>query len=354
MAYAYFNKYDREGLPKKGDKPLHKIIAVPSDLLNLNDSIEMISDDKLRKYALEHPEQNMVELFTKFKYPVPQNKEEFEDPRFNASFLFKKDGQGNIIPRENIYWCEKNVKNYQNPLNSSYYSLLDNSISYERGQKRLSSIDKCFKKIQKRRVLDRSKSKNNRARKSFKGSQSKPNSKERQKLIYNACMRYYSSELDNKLTSEVKLEDIIDLGQVYYLIKTGSNTREETSIFEVDNEDFLSTNISDEEKKKIFEVKYINSLLKNSKVAKDKFGPFSWVKGDSQIIGEAIGKIKLETQNRLEIRSSNILFDKYTIFLLLKAKRIKYDDVMTGNQFYFKFYWRRRRRSAVKKFCARK
>ena len=79
-------------------------------------------------------------------------------------------------------------------------------------------------------------------------------------------------------------------------------------------------------------------MLKNSNIAKEKFGPFSWVKGDSQLIGEAIGNIKLETQKRLDIKGNNILFDEHTLFLILKVKRIKYDDILSGNQYYFKFY----------------
>ena len=148
MAQYFFNKYENEGVPKTEEKPLFKIIAAPRDLLNLDTSIDMISDSKLKEYALEHPEENMVQLFSKFNYPIPKNKEEFDDPKFNASFLFKKDDKGNIIPRENIYFAKKIDKNYQNPL-YSFYSLLSDSKIYQRNTRRVCSIEKSFRKKQK-------------------------------------------------------------------------------------------------------------------------------------------------------------------------------------------------------------
>jgi hypothetical protein len=336
MAQYFFNKYEREGLPKKEEKPLLKIIASPGDLVNADTSMDMINDNKLKKYAIDNPEKNMPELFSIFDYPVPRTKEEFEDPKFNTSFLYKKDDRGNMVPRENIYWNEKNNKNYQNP-NDSFYSLLGDAKAFQKNQTRLSVIEKTFKKNLKRKKMDRSKTKTKikKARKSV--SPIKSNNGERKANIYKACMRHYCEKLNNKTITEINLQDIKELGEIFYLVKIANNPIEQITIWENDNNNSLF-NASEEEKKNICKIKFINLLLKNSNIAKEKFGPFSWVKGDSQLIGEAIGNIKLETQKRLDIKGNNILFDEHTLFLILKVKRIKYDDILSGNQYYFKFY----------------
>lgn len=333
MAHFFVNRYEREGLPKKEDKPALKIIASAKDYLNEEPSIDLINDSKLKNYALQHPEQNMVQLFSKLNYTIPKNQEEFDDPKFNGSFIFKRDNRGNIVPRENIYWNQKHVKNYQNS-QSSFYSLLAESNECERDKASLHSIEKMFKKNQKRRKLDKSQCKICRERKSYRPSLNKDNTEEKKLLIYNACIMHYSEELDNKPIKNITLDDFKDLGQIYYIIKIASNPKEQNTNWENDNNS--NNNIIPE--KELFNIKYISSLYKNSIITKQKFGPFSYVKGDSQIIAEEIAKIKIETQNLLGIKSNNILFDKYTIFLILKAKRIKLDDILSRNQNYFKFY----------------
>ena len=333
MAHFFVNRFEREGLPKKEDKPALKIIAFPKDYYNEEPSIDLINDSKLKNYALQHPEQNMVQLFSKLNYTIPKNQEEFDDPKFNGSFIFKRDNRGNIVPRENIYWNQKHVKNYQNS-QTSFYSLLDEENECERDKASLHSIEKMFKKNQKRRKLDKSQCKICRERKSYRPSLNKDNTEEKKLLIYNACIMHYSEELDNKPIKNITLDDFKDLGQIYYIIKIASNPKEQNTNWENDNNS--NNNIIPE--KELFNIKYISSLYKNSIITKQKFGPFSYVKGDSQIIAEEIAKIKIETQNLLGIKSNNILFDKYTIFLILKAKRIKLDDILSRNQNYFKFY----------------
>jgi hypothetical protein len=239
MAQYFFNKYEREGLPKKEDKPLLKIIASPGDLVNADTSMDMINDNKLKKYAIDNPEKNMPELFSIFDYPVPRTKEEFEDPKFNTSFLYKKDDRGNMVPRENIYWNEKNNKNYQNP-NDSFYSLLGDAKAFQKNQTRLSVIEKTFKKNLKRKKMDRSKTKTKikKARKSV--SPIKSNNGERKANIYKACMRHYCEKLNNKTITEINLQDIKELGEIYYLVKIANNPIEQITIWENDNYfDFL-------------------------------------------------------------------------------------------------------------------
>jgi hypothetical protein len=297
----------------------------------------MISDDKIRQYAIKHPEENMVQLFSRFDYPIPRTKEEFEDPKFNASFFFERDEKGNIVPIENIYWKEKYDKNFQNPMDS-FYSLLEDQNEYQREKASLPLLEEKFKKSQKRKIFDKSKSKNkvDKVRKSFRCSPNKINDVERKTKIYKACLRHYSNQLNNKLINEITLDNITNLGQIYYIIKTVSDSIKKQNT-NMENDNNILSNVQGEEKKELYEIKYISSLIRNSIIAKNKFGPFSWVKGDSQIIGEEIGKIKLETQSLLGIKPNNILFDENTLFLLLKGKRIKYDDVLSGNQNYFKF-----------------
>lgn len=331
MALNYINKFEREGVPQKEDKPLVKFITCGRDLLN-DSYYEMVSDSKLKDYAIKHPDQNMVQLFEQFNYPVPKSKEELDDPKFNTSYLFKKDDKGNLIPRPNIY-CNKS----QNSMDSSY-SLLKDLKVYGREKTTAYLNEHKIKKNIKRKKLENSRSqskiKNGKVRKSY-------NSKNiivDKETAYKCCMNHYYNKLNNLLIQEIKLANIKSLGQLYYIIKMAINPAEQYSYSKDSDNYIVSDDRTQEEKKIISKISYINYLLTNCKVVKDRFGPFSWIKGDSQLLGEGIGRLKLETQTKLDITSSNVLFDEHTVFMILKAKRIKYIDVFKGNPYYFNFY----------------
>ena len=331
MALNYINKFEREGVPQKEDKPLIRFITCGRDLLN-DSYYEMVNDSKLKDYAIKHPEKNMVQLFDQFNYPVPKTKEELDDPKFNASYLFKKDDKGNLIPRPNIY-CNKS----QNSMDSSY-SLLKDLKVYARPKTKAYLNEYKIKKNIKRKKLEKSKShskiKNGKVRKSYN---SKDNLVDKE-TAYKRCMKHYCEKLNNLRIQEIKLANIKSLGQLYYIIKMANNPGEQYSYLKNSDNYIYSEDRTQEEKKAVSKINYINYLLKNCQEAKDRYGPFSWIKGDSQLIGEAIGRLKLETQTKLDIRSSNVLFDEHTVFLILKAKRIHYIDVLKGHPYYFNFY----------------
>ena len=143
------------------------------------------------------------------------------------------------------------------------------------------------------------------------------------------CKKFDSLPID-KLT----FDNIENLYQIYYFLRIASSQNQQHS--------YLENNggaISEEGNKDFFKTKiYINYLIKNSTISKNKFGPFSWMKGDIELTGDDIGKMKIEAQKRMKIGSTNILFEDNTIFLVLKARRIKFNDVFYGNQYYFNFY----------------
>ena len=332
MAQYFYNKYENEGVLKEKDKPPLKIITSIADYLKDDKSLDMINDDKLKEYAIKHPEMNMLELFEKLKYPVPKNEEDFYNPKFNISFIFNKDDTGNFIPKENIYWYKKYVKNYNNSFNS-FHSLLNETKTPQRNKTREYSYEKAFKKSLKRKKFDKSKQKTDKVRRTL-FTQSKKKITER-KENYKICLRGISEELNNEPISKISIKDIKSIRQIFYLIRIANNPNEYYTIWEDDDN---KQSISDEEKKEILQISYLNLLKKNSKISKNKFGPFSFEQGDSQIIGEELAKMRLETQKGLASENNNILFDEYTLFLILKAKRIDIDDILSGNQNYFKFY----------------
>ena len=121
----------------------------------------------------------------------------------------------------------------------------------------------------------------------------------RYELIYKSCMEYYKKSLENKKLDKIKIDEIIELGDLFYII-----------------------NKARRENKK-YNIEYINFLIKNNEITKKQFGPFSGFKGDSQKIGESIGKIKIETQNSLDNEGVNVFFNESTLFLILKVKKKK-------------------------------
>ena len=126
-------------------------------------------------------------------------------------------------------------------------------------------------------------------------------------------MEYYKKSLENKKLDKIKIDEIIELGDLFYII---NNKRREN---------------------KKYNIEYINFLIKNNEITKKQFGPFSWFKGDSQKIGESIGKIKIETQNSLDNEGVNVFFNESTLFLILKIKKKNENSIFQIKQNYFNF-----------------
>jgi len=178
---------------------------------------------------------------------------------------------------------DEKYKKKQNPL----YSLLIKDP--EKGQENLEDM---VKKKMKTKIINTRKNPN-------KAKQIESKDTNRYELIYKSCMEYYKKSLENKKLDKIKIDEIIELGDLFYII-----------------------NKARRENKK-YNIEYINFLIKNNEITKKQFGPFSWFKGDSQKIGESIGKIKIETQNSLDNEGVNVFFNESTLFLILKVKKKK-------------------------------
>lgn len=79
-------KEERED-PKK---PLIKILTSPRDLLEDQDnSIELIRCNKLKKYAIDRPEEDMAKIFENLDYLIPKRQEELETQEIMLSSFIK-------------------------------------------------------------------------------------------------------------------------------------------------------------------------------------------------------------------------------------------------------------------------
>ena len=55
----------------------------------------------------------MIDLFKHFHFQVIETEEE-------KRTLYKQVPNRNLIPRENVYYCKKNIKGYNNPFRSPF------------------------------------------------------------------------------------------------------------------------------------------------------------------------------------------------------------------------------------------
>ena len=260
-------------------RPVFRILTSCSDLIeNQYDKINNTQDNNIKKYEKEHPEANLAKLFTNIKYP-PKNNKEKEDHHSNSNIIFKKV-------------MKKNKKSQ---------STIEKEIDKEMERRKKRKKEKLKNKIMK----DICQSENDGKRKT---------------LIFKECMAFFSEKFNNKPVKNIEPNSIEELGQIFYIINYANNMA------------------SQEEKKELCQIKYINFLVNNNNISKKKFGPFSWVKGDSQIIGQTLSKMKLDDQKLLALNNSNIFFDEFTIFLILKAKFIKKEKLLSIRQYFFNFF----------------
>ena len=380
MVHYFKNRFDASGFFTKENPKIYNFITGVGDFLDDEKSLSLMDDTKFKEYALAHPEKNMIELYEAFNFPIPSNEQEKRDPRFRNDILYKKDSKGNLIPRENIYYCEKHIKGYKSPLKpaSSYTILNDDEISIDQSLIKPKDKENNFDSIQKRKKLDDTiivlqKS----VRKSFASMKELNRNKENIKqLRYEYCKRYYMNQFGNKQLEKITLDEVNALGKVYYIIKTAQETDYLVNPFLnldinpilYENNNNNTGNIFQQQfmvckKKEIIKKVNINALLKNANVSENKFGFLSIEKGDSQKIINEIINAQLESQknsgdsscitmksytsnnndsgikySQSKNNGNSLLINDYHILLTLKGKKMKGTNSKKNQSFYFSFF----------------
>ena len=350
MVQFFKNRNEVSGMFVQEDKKLYNVITCPADILDLdhNETISLTDKKNFKQYALNHGELNMIQLFNHFNYPIPETEEEKNDPRFCLKVLYKNDSNGNLIPRENIYYYEKFVKGYKNPFKSFYTILNDGTIIDNNNIKPLNDENNIngFKKIKKLDNKINGLTKKIGRKTIYNKQDINRNVDNIKELQYNLCIKHYAKQLGSKDIKQISLDEITTLGQIYYLIKTASEQSEifnnpfkninEICYEEDDDEDDLdfgfglnllgkNKNKKKDENKKSF----IETLLKNSRIADNNFGYLSEKPGESQIIKDNFSKIDLNpSQNNNKDGDSQILLNK---FQKLQIESQKMKDVKNDN-----------------------
>ena len=312
MIQSYKNINEISEIFVEDNKKKYNVIKCPADIFDLshNETISLTDKKQFRQYALNHGELNMIQLFNHFNYPIPKTEEEKADPKYCFKVLYKLDSEGNVIPRENIYYYEKNVQGYKNPFNSYYTILNDGTIIDNQNIKPLNG-DKNFNELQKIKKIDNKI--NGLTQKLgrntfFHRHELYGNDINIKELQYNLCIKHYSKQFGLKDIKQITLDDISTLGQIYYLIKIAS---EQSDIFnnpftnikineicygdtDKDEDDFnfsLFKNVYHKKEKP--KKSFIEILLKNSRIADNNFGYLSVKEGETQILQDNFAKIDL-------------------------------------------------------------
>ena len=340
MVQFYKNRNEASGLFVEENKKIYNVITCPADILDLdhNETISLTSKKKFRQYALNHGELNMVQLFNHFNYPVPQTEEEKKDPRFCLKVLYKNDSKGNLIPRENIYYYEENVKGYKNPF-KSYYTVLNDgtiidneNIKPLNGEKNINELKRIKKVDNKINGL----SKKLERKILFQSKEMLGKDINVKELQYNLCIKHYAKQFGLKNIKEITINDITTLGQVYYLIKTASeqsdifnnpfkNMKNNEICYDNDEDDLnfkLILNYQDIFRKKPEQKSFIEILLKNSRIADNNFGYLSVKEGETQLVKDDFSKIDLNSSNNnIKESDSQILLNKFKKFQIDSQKK---------------------------------
>ena len=353
MVQFFKNRNEVSGMFVQEDKKLYNVITCPADILDLdhNETISLTDKKNFKQYALNHGELNMIQLFNHFNYPIPETEEEKNDPRFCLKVLYKNDSNGNLIPRENIYYYEKFVKGYKNPFKSFYTILNDGTIIDNNNIKPLNDENNIngFKKIKKLDNKINGLTKKIGRKTIYNKQDINRNVDNIKELQYSLCIKHYAKELGSKDIKQISLDEITTLGQIYYLIKTASEQSEifnnpfkninEICYEEDDDEDDLDfgfgLNLLDKNKKKDKNKKsFIETLLKNSRIADNNFGYLSEKPGESQIIKDNFSKIDLNpSQNNNKDGDSQILLNNFQKLQIdsQKMKDVKNDNINLNN-----------------------
>lgn len=302
------------------NKKIYNVITCAADFINLdhNKTRTLLDNNELITFAQEHGEMNMIQLFKHFNYPIPETEEQKKDPRFCLHLLYKRDSNGKLIPRENIYYYEKNIKGYKNPLKSSY-TILDDGTKIDNSYIKPLNKKENFDGMQKSKILDKTiyNLRNNLHNK----NELNDNTNNKKLLQYNLCIKYYSNQLGLRDLKTIGIEEIASLGQIYYLIKRANEEKEDSInpfnnyeinknkniFFEDDDEDennIFSGNYANfgiinmkNKKKEEPKITFIDKLVKNTKITETNFGYLSIKPGESQIIFKDISDIKFDSNN---------------------------------------------------------
>lgn len=317
----YKNRYDASYIEE--DKNIYNFITCAADIMDMsqNETILKLNKDKFVDFALHHPEKNMIDLFKHFNYPVPETEIEKNDPRYQIHLLYKRDSKGNLVPRENIFFYEKYVENYQNPFNASYTILEDYSIIDNRNLEALSDqkmADK-MKKSKQKEILNMQKKI---GRRTISSNLNIVNGNEDsiRKLQYKLCMQHYEEKFKKDI-KDISIDEISSLGDIYYIIKTSQsdnvNDPFETINLKRNNnniKDSMDFNLKfsdffDEEEEKD---KFIEKLIKNNNSAENNFGCFSIKPKESQFLldcfkGMNINPSQKSQPNNIKTESQELL-----------------------------------------------
>lgn len=347
------NIYDDEEKNKK----IYNIITCAADFISLdhNKTRTLLNNDEFINFAQEHGEMNMLQLFKYFHFPIPETEEEKNDPRFCLHLLYKKDSDGELIPRENIYYYEKNIKGYKNPLKSTY-TLLDNGTKIDNQYIKPLNREENLNELKKTKL---NKTISNLRKSIYNRNDLNGNGNNKKLLQYELCMKYYANQPGFQDIKKIDLEKITSLGQIYYLIKKANEVKDASmnpfNDFSInqnkinfidddeDENDILSRNCFNfgiiDMKNKIKEdpkKTFIDKLLQNSKIADKNFGYLSVKQGESQLIFKDFCDIKMDSNDRgnnniEKDTDSQLLLNKFNNLILTTQKKNKKDSVNGDN-----------------------
>ena len=368
MVEYYRDRNEATCIFDEENKKVFNVITCAEDFLNLDhDKTRTLFDkNEFIAFAQKHGEMNMLQLFKHFNYPIPETEEEKKDPKFCLHILYKKDSEGKLVPRENIYYCEKNVKGYKNPLKSTY-SLLDDGTKID---------NKFIKPLNKqedfgvKKKLKISKDINNLRKTINSRDESQDYEKNKKLLKYNLCMEYYGKQLEFQDIKNITLDKITSLGKIYYVFKRAKEEKDElmnpfnnsainknkNSLDDDDDHDendglrncfgfrIIVKNRKKEEPKKTI----TDKLLENSKIADKNFGFPSVKPGESQLLIKDLCDIKIESNNEnnnniAKVTDSQILSNQFNNINLTSQKNNEKYNNNNSNPFMNNNCYLRRR-----------
>ena len=274
--------------------------------------------------------------------PAPEIEEEKEEPKFHLHPPNKEKSKGNnLIPRENIFYYEKNKKrNTVNPFDSFYNFPNNEAINIIRDKEpsnkdeNLESLSKMkrVKKMEKSLGdLNVSISSSYFYNKKKELNDDKPDEK---MLKYALCLRHYAKQFGYRDLKKIIPEEITSIGQLYYLIKTGSkeydssynpnpfndyNMNNNNENMNNDDNIFNYSNIAIKRKKGQQKKSFIDKLLRNARIAENNFGLLYIKEKESQIVFNNIFDYKYDKniyKDKEKETDSQKLLDKFQKIIL--------------------------------------
>ena len=274
--------------------------------------------------------------------PAPET-EEKEEPKFHFHPPNKKNSKGNnLIPRDVIYYGKKKKRNTVNPFDSFFIfpnnetiniirdkepankdENLENLAKMKRAKKMEKSIGDLNDSISSSYFYNKKKELND----------DKPDEK---KLKYALCIRHYAKQLGYRDLKKIAPEEITSIGQIYYLIKTGSkeyelfnnpfdyyNMDNNEDMNNDDNVQFNNNNIIIKSKNDQQRNAFIVKLIKNARIAENNFGLLYIKEKESQVIFKNIFDYKYDKNiynNKEKETDSQKLLDKFQKIILESQK----------------------------------